>query len=149
MAMSICRAVNQLRLVAGMAVHQAKGCEWPAVGIQLAHGEAARLVSYIRQDETPHVEYLRTALSEMRERTFVGDSGRRIPGAEVIGTLWDLLLADSLGARREQLLRQTLDEVEYSLAGHPRRDDVLEEFHALGSVRPAGDGALVDTGPGY
>ncbi len=112
-------------------------------------GEAARLVSYIRQDETPHVEYLRTALSEMRERTFVGDSGRRIPGAEVIGTLWDLLLADSLGARREQLLRQTLDEVEYALAGHPRRDDVLEEFHALGSVRPARDGALVDTGPGY
>src|SRR3546814_5889884 len=33
-------------------------------------GEAARLVSYIRADETPHVEYLRTALTEMRDRTF-------------------------------------------------------------------------------
>ena len=29
-------------------------------------GEAARIVSYIRADETPHVEYLRTALTEMR-----------------------------------------------------------------------------------
>ena len=43
-------------------------------------GEAARLVSYIRQDETPHVEYLKTALTEMRDRTFVGESGRRVPG---------------------------------------------------------------------
>jgi hypothetical protein len=99
-------------------------------------GEAARLVSYIRQDEAPHVEYLRTALTEMRDRTFVGESGRRIAGSEVVATLWDMMLADSLGPRREQLLRSTLDEVEYALASHPRRDDVLEEFHSLGSVRP-------------
>ncbi|MET1003518.1 MAG: hypothetical protein ABWZ15_17035, partial [Acidimicrobiia bacterium] len=39
-------------------------------------GEAARLVACIRTDETPHVDYLRTALTEMRDRTFVGDSGR-------------------------------------------------------------------------
>ena len=32
-------------------------------------GEAAKLVSYIRTDESPHVEYLRTTLSEMRDRT--------------------------------------------------------------------------------
>ena len=100
-------------------------------------GEAARLVSYIRRDETPHVEYLRTALTEMRDRTFVGESGARIPGTEVIGTLWDMMLADSLGPRRQQLLRSTLDEVEYAFAGDPRRDDLLEEFHAVGSVRPA------------
>ena len=40
-------------------------------------GEAAELVRYIRADETPHVEYLRTALTEMRDRTFVGESGRQ------------------------------------------------------------------------
>ena len=50
-------------------------------------GEAATLVRYIRADETPHVEYLRTALTEMRDRTFVGESGRRIPGTDVIGEL--------------------------------------------------------------
>jgi hypothetical protein len=111
--------------------------------------EAAQLVSYIRQDETPHVEYLRTALTEMRDRTFVGESKRRIAGADVIGTLWEMLLADSLGPRREQLLRTTLDEVEFSLADHPRRDDILEEFHMQGSVRPTREGTLVDVGPGY
>ncbi len=112
-------------------------------------GEAARLVSYIRQDETPHVEYLRTSLTEMRDRTFAGESGRRIPGTEVIGTLWEMHLADSLGPRRDQVLRTTLSEVEYAVARHPRRDDILEEFHALGSVRPSRNGALVDVGPGY
>jgi hypothetical protein len=50
-------------------------------------GSAADLVRYVRADETPHVDYLRTALTEMRDRPF-GESGRRIPGAEVIGTLW-------------------------------------------------------------
>jgi hypothetical protein len=112
-------------------------------------GEAARLVSYIRQDEAPHVEYLRTGLTEMRDRTFIGESGRRIAGSEVVGTLWEMLLADSLGPRREQLLRQTLDEVEFALAGHTRRDDILEEFHSLGSVRPARDGTLADVVTGY
>jgi hypothetical protein len=112
-------------------------------------GEAAQLVSYIRQDETPHVEYLRTSLTEMRDRTFVGESKARITGADVIGKLWEMLLADSLGPRRELLLRTTLDEVEYALADNPRRDEILEEFHALGSVRPTREGTLIDAGPGY
>jgi hypothetical protein len=97
-------------------------------------GEAADLVRYIRADETPHVEYLRTALTEMRDRTFVGESGRRIAGTEVIGTLWDRLLSDTLGVRREQARKTALAEVEHALDGNPRRDELLEEFHALGSV---------------
>src|SRR3546814_2471032 len=60
-------------------------------------GEAARLVSYIRADETPHVEYLRTAHTEMRDRTFVGESGKRYPGTYIIRPMWDSSLAESLG----------------------------------------------------
>src|SRR5205085_2752812 len=52
-------------------------------------GEADRLVSYIRADERPHVEYLKTTLSEMRDRTFITESGKKKPGTDVIGTLWD------------------------------------------------------------
>ena len=73
-------------------------------------GEAARIVSYIRQDESPHVEYLKTALSEIRERTFVGESGRHLAGAEVVGTLWQRGLDESLGVRREQGLATTVRE---------------------------------------
>jgi hypothetical protein len=105
-------------------------------------GEAAALVSYVRADETPHVDYLRTALTEMRDRTFVTDSGRKLAGTEVIGTMWDRLLDDSLHARRQQFLRTSLAEVEYALQGNRRRDDILEEFHAAGSIRPDATGAF-------
>ncbi|MDQ1444202.1 MAG: uncharacterized protein QOI20_666 [Acidimicrobiaceae bacterium] len=96
-------------------------------------GEAARLVSYVRADETPHVEYLKTVLSEMRDRTFVGQSGRTYPGTEVVGRIWDRAKADSLGVRREQNMALTVREVEHALAGHARGGEILAQFHALAS----------------
>ncbi|MDP9333315.1 MAG: hypothetical protein M3Q30_08420 [Actinomycetota bacterium] len=103
-------------------------------------GRAAELVRFIRADETPHVEYLRTALTEMRDRTFVGESGATVSGANVIGTLWDTALEQSLGANRESFLRTATAEVEHAIASHPRRDDILDRFRALGSE--AGSGVL-------
>jgi hypothetical protein len=96
-------------------------------------GEAAKLVSYIRSDESPHVEYLRTTLSEMRDRTFVGDSGRTYAGAELIGRLWDRALADSLGPRRQLAKRTTVAELERAVDGRTDAGDLLEEFHRLAS----------------
>ena len=96
-------------------------------------GEAARLVSYIRADETPHVEYLKTVLSEMRDRTFIGSSGKRYPGSEVVGAVWERAKADSLGERRQQNIALTVREVEHALEGSPRRGELLDQFHALAS----------------
>jgi hypothetical protein len=101
-------------------------------------GDGARLVSYIRQDEAPHVAYLATALTEMRDRTFIGESGRQLAGADVIGRLWERGLQESLGAGRELNRRLRDREVEDALDGHPRRDEILEGFHAL-VAEPAGD----------
>lgn len=95
-------------------------------------GDGARLVSYIRQDEAPHVAYLATTLTEMRDRTFIGESGRRIAGTEVVGRLWELGLSDSLGAGRTGLRQLRVREVEDALVGHSRRGEILEGFHALG-----------------
>jgi hypothetical protein len=100
-------------------------------------GEAARLVSYIRSDETPHVSYLKTTLSEMRDRTFLGSSGKRYPGTEMVGRIWDRAVADSLGARREANVKLALGEVEHALDGHPRRADLLAEFHSLATPEVA------------
>jgi hypothetical protein len=94
-------------------------------------GRAAELVRCIRADETPHVDYLRTALTEMRDRTFVGESGRKVPGTEVIGTIWDSALELSLGANRENARKTMLAEIELALDGNPRRTDILDGFHAL------------------
>jgi hypothetical protein len=107
-------------------------------------GLAARVVSFIRSDETPHVEYLKTAITEMRDRTFVGESGRRHPGADVIARMWDVARTESRTVRRPTLLRQTLAEVEYALRDHRRRADILEQFHALGTLRPNAQGDLAE-----
>ena len=97
-------------------------------------GEAARLVCYIRADETPHVNYLRTALSEMRDRTWIGEGGRRHPGTDMIGRIWAPLLAHSLGPGREEGRRAALGEVEFWCAKHRNGDDLLAEFLALGAA---------------
>jgi hypothetical protein len=106
-------------------------------------GEAARIVSYIRADETPHVEYLKTALTEIRDRTLIGESGLKLPGSDVVGTLWNRALSESLGTRREAFLKTALAEIDHALDGHPRSADILEQFHTLGSVRPDPTGELV------
>lgn len=98
-------------------------------------GAAADLVGYIRQDETPHVDYLRTALTEMRDRAFVTDTGATVPGTRVVGTLWDEALQESLGVRRDEGVRLTLREIDHALEGSPRAADLLDEFHSLGDVR--------------
>jgi hypothetical protein len=95
-------------------------------------GEAARLVSYVRADETPHVEYLKTVLSEMRDRTFVGVSGRRYAGTDLIGRTWDRAVAESLGVRRAENLRITRAEIAHAMASRTNGADLLAQFDALG-----------------
>ncbi|MBV9286046.1 MAG: hypothetical protein JO176_15600 [Acidimicrobiia bacterium] len=94
-------------------------------------GEAARLVSYIRADEAPHVEYLKTTLSEMRDRTFVTDSCRHVAGTEVVGRIWERARAESVGARHEANVRLVRGEIEHALEGHPRGTDILAEFDSI------------------
>ncbi len=103
-------------------------------------GRAGDLVAYIRADETPHVDYLRTALTEMRDRTFVGVSNAKVAGVEVIGTLWDAALEQSLGANRQNFVRTATAEVENALDGNPRQAEILEGFRVLGS-EPVPEGA--------
>lgn len=94
-------------------------------------GAAATLVSYIRADETPHVAYLSTALTEMRDRTWIGDGGDTFAGTEMIASLWAPLLDQSLGAGREQSRTATQGEVEYWLSKRRNGPDLLAEFNAL------------------
>jgi hypothetical protein len=91
---------------------------------------AAELVRCIRADETPHVDYLRTTLTEMRDRTFIAESGERIPGAKVIGSMWDASLELSLGPNREAFVKQAMGEIEHAVDGNPRRTQILEGFEA-------------------
>ena len=111
-------------------------------------GEAARIVSYIRADETPHVGYLEVALSEMRDRTWIGTDGTRFDGAEMMPIVWDKALEQSMVARRSELLQLTMREIEAALGtaglATSARDDLLEEMFSLGTVDRLPDGRLVD-----
>lgn len=96
-------------------------------------GDAAKLVSYIRQDESPHVDYLRTSLSEMRARTFVGDK-KNYSGEDVIGTIWDTTLAESrsLGDQRNKAVYDAL--LDAALADRKDGHEIREEHDRLGNV---------------
>lgn len=107
-------------------------------------GEAARIVSFIRQDEAPHVAYLRLALSEMRDWTWVGASGRTYDGSEMIELMWNKSLQESRFGRRGDILTLTMREVEHALADRADKDDVLDEFLSLGTVRCLDDGSFVE-----
>ena len=94
-------------------------------------GESARLISYIRADETPHVEYLRTVLTEMRDRTVIGESGRHHEGADLLGRTWDRALAQSLGERRQAAMTTFRAEVAHAADGRTDAADLLARFDQL------------------
>ncbi len=105
-------------------------------------GAAAEIVRHIAADETPHVEYLRTSLSEMRARTFIGESGRKYAGTDVIDPMWDASLRESLDVLEQQNVAFVVDEIERAIEGRPNRTDLLEEFHALGDIHPDTQGKV-------
>jgi hypothetical protein len=94
--------------------------------------DAANLVRYIRADEAPHVEYLRTALSEVQARTLLTLDGKNISGRKVV---------DDLASRAIcVMLRQRLNERPVMVRDLIRRtakvkdiDGFMREFDVLGA----------------
>ena len=76
--------------------------------------------------------YLKTVLTELRDRTVVDASGRRHAGADLVGTLWDAAVSDALGPRRDDQVQTTLGEVRHAVRQRPDGPDLLEEFERLG-----------------
>ncbi|MBS1846861.1 MAG: hypothetical protein JST73_01165 [Actinobacteria bacterium] len=97
-------------------------------------GEAGSIIAHIRSDETPHVEYLKTVLTEIRDRTIVDEKGHEHRGADVVGPLWNRALENSLGVRRDAQLDAMRAEVAHAVQGRHDAGDLLAEFDALGST---------------
>ena len=95
---------------------------------------AGALVRHIRRDEKPHVEYLRTGLSEVRARTLRTVDGKTIAGKTVVDTLIHNMLYDMTRNRQRGQrddLRENLSEA-MKAAGNPKA--LLEEFDSLESA---------------
>ena len=92
---------------------------------------AGAMVSFIKQDEKPHVEYLRTALSEARARSIRTVDGKEISGKIVVDEfLHRILHAMTRERQRDQRddLRANLIEA-MKVAKNP--EALLEEFDSL------------------
>jgi len=104
--------------------------------------EAARMVAHIESDERPHVEYLRTALSEIRARTLRSDDGKReLRGAEVIDRLFETQLRGIASTRPEEQREQLRDQIHRGLADRPDATEIRRRFESLdqGWVFPGDD----------
>jgi hypothetical protein len=94
---------------------------------------AGAMVGYVRADENPHVEYLRTALSELRARTLRTAAGGTLPGRVAV----DRVLHASLRTLTRARPREQREELRANLAEDirvaARPEAMLEEFDALES----------------
>jgi hypothetical protein len=103
---------------------------------------AADMVAHIQQDEKPHVEYLRTALSEMRARTFVGaDGGARVPGSAVVDRIFERGLRTLVATRPQEERERLREEVHAAIADRPEATRIARRFEDLdaGWAFPKGD----------
>jgi hypothetical protein len=101
--------------------------------VSAAPEAAGDMVRFVKSDEKPHVEYLRTALSELRARTVRTVDGGTLPGREVIDGLLHRILREITRNRpREQRedIRESLIQA-MQAAADPKA--LLEEFDALES----------------
>ena len=96
-----------------------------------APDDAADLVRFIRADEAPHVEYLRTALSEIQARTLLALDGSRFADARSSNDLAERTL--------RTMMRQRLNERPVMVRDLIRKtanvkdvDALMREFDALG-----------------
>ena len=101
--------------------------------VSAAPEAAGNMVRFVRSDEKPHVEYLRTALSELCARTLRTVDGKTLAGREVVEALVHRILREITRNRpREQRedIRESMIEA-MQAAAYPKA--LLEEFDALES----------------
>jgi hypothetical protein len=92
---------------------------------------AGAMISYIQSDESPHVEYLRTALSEIRARTLRTVDGRTRSGREVIDRTLDRTLREIWRRRTQEERAATRESLREAAGDHVDPGELLERFDAL------------------
>jgi hypothetical protein len=95
--------------------------------------KAGAMVGYIRSDESPHVEYLRTALSELRARTLRTVDGGTLPGRALVDGLLHRTLRVLTEDRPREQRSEARESLRAALAGAAHPDGLAERFEALES----------------
>ncbi|HTO53027.1 MAG TPA: hypothetical protein VMR50_06525 [Myxococcota bacterium] len=95
---------------------------------------APALVSHIQADEKPHVEYLRTALSELRARTLRSHEGKsQISGQRVIDGILETQLRQMASTRPQRERADVQKAIRLALDDAPRAAALATRFEGLDS----------------
>jgi len=111
------------------------------------HVRGAALVAAIQSDEKPHVDYLRTALSELRARTIISEDGKQeLLGSTVVDGILERQLRSQGTRGPEQRREQVHKELREELEGHAQAGDIVRRFEAFDSgwTFPDAEGKRLD-----
>ena len=92
--------------------------------------EAADLVRHIRSDEAPHVEYLRTALSEIAARTLFTAEGKEFTGKQVVDALMTRALTVMTRQRQNERVAQLHDVIRRT-ANRADVEELIAQYDTL------------------
>lgn len=94
--------------------------------------DAAHMVACIAADEVPHVDYLTTAISELRARTLISEDGRKeFQGSEVVDAIFSRQLR-GMATRRPQENRERLrEEIHQAIDDKARATRIARKFEDL------------------
>jgi len=101
--------------------------------VSAAPDAAAAMVGHIRADENPHVEYLRTALSEVRARTLRTVDGGTIAGRTVVDALLHRILREITRTRPSEQREDVRGSLLEAMKSAANPAVLLEQFDALES----------------
>jgi hypothetical protein len=99
--------------------------------VSAAPREASAMVSYIQSDESPHVEYLRTALSEARARQLRTSDGSTIAGRTVVDGILHSILSRMIDARPREQRDTSRGVLAQAVQSGKISASLVEEFDAL------------------
>lgn len=95
---------------------------------------AGGMVRNIQSDEKPHVEYLRTALSEARARTIRTVDGKQIAGRRVVDGLLNRILEQITRNRRSDQQEDIRDGLEAAMKTASNPTALMQDFDALATA---------------
>jgi hypothetical protein len=101
--------------------------------VSAAPAAAGDMVRHVQSDEKPHVEYLRTALSELRARTVRTVDGRTIAGRELVDGLLHRILREITRNRPREQREDVRESTIEAMQAAARPQALREEFDALES----------------
>jgi len=92
---------------------------------------AVQLVNRIRQDESVHVAWLRTAISEFRHATVRTVDGQQLKGSEIVDPVWEKMVHWHAVEMHEANRENNRAELKRKILAAPNGAKVIEEFEAI------------------